>query len=64
MTREQFEALKATMPWTHQVTGHPQVGGLIRVINNRGEEVSIFDMVAFLDVITQKIATNPPKDTP
>lgn len=60
MTREQLEALKATMPWTHQVGGHPQVGGLVRVINNKGQEVDLFDMMAFLDYITKRITVEKP----
>ena len=59
MTKEQFEALKATMPWTHQVTGHPQIGGLVRVINNQGQEVDLFDMMHVLEIITAKLAKQP-----
>lgn len=62
MTKEQFEALKATMPWKHQVVPHPQMGGLVQVINNRGEEVSIMDMMLFLDSITARLAQQEPKE--
>lgn len=56
MTKEKFEALKATMPWTHQVGGHPQIGGLVRVVNNQGQEVDLFDMMFVLEIITAKLA--------
>lgn len=56
MTKEQLEALKATMPWKHRVLTHPQIGGLVEVIDNRGQEVPLFDMVAFLEVITARLA--------
>lgn len=60
MTKEQFEALRATFPWKHRVIPHPQAGGLIQVINNRGQEVSLLDMVAFLDTITEKLKPGVP----
>lgn len=54
--KARFEALKATMPWTHQVGGHPQIGGLVRVVNNQGQEVDLFDMMFVLDVVTARLA--------
>jgi hypothetical protein len=60
MTEEQFKAIQGTFPWTH-VIEPSGLGGVIRVLNRHGEEVSLFDMVAFLEVITQKLK---PKETP
>lgn len=64
MTKEQLEALKATMPWKHRVLTHPQLGGLVQVINNRGEEVPMFDMLAFLEVITARVAPEAKEEKP
>jgi hypothetical protein len=60
LNKEQIEALRATFPWKHRVVPHPQLGALVQVINNRGEEVSILDMVAFLDYITERIKPGVP----
>lgn len=55
MNKEHFEQLRATFPWKHRVIPHPQMGGLIQVINNRGQEVPLMDMVAFLDYISERL---------
>lgn len=54
--KARFEALKATMPWQHQVGGHPQIGGLVRLLNKNGQEVCIFDMMFMLEVLSTKLA--------
>ncbi len=54
MTEEQFKAIQGTFPWTH-VVQPSGLGGIVRVINRHGEEVPIFDMVAFLEIITHKL---------
>lgn len=55
MNDDQFKAAKATMPWTEHVfqTGR---GNIIQVIDNRGQEVPLFTMTAFLKLITAKLA--------
>jgi hypothetical protein len=60
MSDEEFKALQATFPWTHVV--HPSgLGGHVRVLNRHGQEVPIFDMIAFLELITRKLE---PKESP
>jgi hypothetical protein len=56
--QKEFEAIKATFPWTEQIiaTG---VGGVVRVLDNRGQEVSIFVMTRFLEMITRKLVNQP-----
>lgn len=55
MNDQQLEALKATFPWRTQVI-HSPVGGIVKVINRHGQEVPIFDMTNFLEVITNHMA--------
>lgn len=62
MTKEQFDALRSTFPWKHRVIPHPQMGGLIQVINRHGQEVSLMDMVAFLDTITERLKPGAPNE--
>lgn len=57
MTDEQFKAAKATMPWTErsvQIAGSRQV--IVQMIDNRGQEVPLFTMTAFLELISAKLA--------
>ena len=56
MTHEEYEHIKSTFPWTEQVVTVNGMGGLVRVLDNRGNEVSIFAMTKFLGMITRKIA--------
>lgn len=55
MDQAEFEAIKATFPWTERVitTG---VGGLVQVIDRNGNEVPLFTMTRFLMMITNKLA--------
>lgn len=55
MDQVEFEALKATFPWTER-TLQTRTGGLIQVLDNKGEEVPIFTMTRFLEMITKKLA--------
>lgn len=55
MNEEEFKKIQATMPWTHQVVPTTK-GGLVQVLDNRGQEVPIFTMINFLEVITRKLA--------
>jgi hypothetical protein len=54
MTDEQFKQLQATFPWTHTVRPSG-LGGHVQVINRFGQEVPLFDMIAFLEMITRKL---------
>lgn len=56
MTDAEYQALKATMPWTHRVLGGG-FGGQVQVLDKNGREVALFDMVKFLEFITAKITT-------
>jgi len=60
MTDAQFKAIQGTFPWTHTVQPSG-LGGIVRVMNRHNEEVPIFDMVAVLEVVTQKLK---PKEAP
>lgn len=59
MDTKEFEALKATFPWREQLI-QTSVGGLVRVLDNQGREVSIFAMTRFLEMITHKLAGATP----
>jgi len=67
MNDEEFQAVKATMPWTERMFRTPK-GGLVQVIDKNGAEVPMFTMTRFLVMITNKIAagaTEQPKaETP
>lgn len=57
MTQERLDAIKATFPWTkhiRQLDG--RIGGIVQVIDRNGNEVPIFDMTDFLEVLTLKMA--------
>lgn len=58
MTKEDYEKLRATMPWTER-TVHTRTGGLVQIIDNQGQEVPLFTITAFLDMITRMIANKP-----
>lgn len=62
MDQKEFDALKATFPWTERLiqTG---MGGLVQVIDNRGQEVPVFTMTRFLEMITQKLAVTETQKT-
>jgi hypothetical protein len=62
MTDEQYKAAKATMPWTERVIMNGR-HIIIQVIDNRGQEVPLFTMTAFLTMITAKLAQAPAKET-
>lgn len=56
MTQIEFDALKATMPWRTVVERYGPIGGLVRVLNCNNQEVPMFDMTGFLEIITERIA--------
>ena len=51
MTQQDLEALKATFPWRTQVV-RTNIGGLVQLIDSRGQEVPIFTMTALLEFVT------------
>jgi hypothetical protein len=55
MTREELAAAKATFPWTMRSTP-TRSGQKIQVIDNAGHEVSLFTMIALLEMVTRKMA--------
>lgn len=61
MDQAEFDALKATFPWTERITPTPLHGGLVQVINNRDEEVPLFTITRFLNLITTKLAAKAPE---
>jgi hypothetical protein len=56
MNQKEFDAIKATFPWTESILQVNGVGGMVRVLDNKGQEVSIFAMTRFLEMITRKLA--------
>ena len=63
MTAKQLEAIKATFPWRTEVVQTHAIGGLVKLIDRNGDEVPIFDMTGFLEVVTQKMARNLASDS-
>jgi hypothetical protein len=55
VTDADYQAVKATFPWTEHVVADGK-RTLVKVIDNAGNEVPIFTMTAFLTMITAKIA--------
>lgn len=55
MDQVEFEKLKATFPWTER-TLQTRSGGLVQVIDANGNEVPLFTMTRFLEMITAKLA--------
>jgi len=63
MTQEELDAITSTFPWTEQrvITPH---GGLIRMLDKNGNEVSLLAMTAFLQFISRKVAKNAEASAP
>ena len=61
MSPVEFEKLKATFPWTER-TLPTRSGGLVQVIDANGQEVPIFTMTRFLEMITKKLAAKPAEE--
>ena len=55
MDDKAFSELRKTFPWTHQQFVGPG-GGIVRVIDNAGQEVPLFTMIAFINTMTAKLA--------
>lgn len=58
MTQTEFEKIKATFPWTER-TFQTRSSCVVQVIDRNGNEVPLFVMTAFLEVITHKLALKP-----
>lgn len=54
MTEEQFNQLRATMPWREHVT-NTQRGAVIQIIDRNNLEVPLFVMTRFLTYITARL---------
>ena len=55
MNNEEYERLKATMPWRHEVHKNGK-GALIKLLDKDGQEVPLISLVHFMEFITGKIA--------
>lgn len=55
MNQAEFDKIKATFPWTERVY-QTRSGGVVQVIDRNGEEVPLFTITAFLEMITAKLA--------
>ena len=55
MNQAEFDAAKATFPWTERTSIINGVGGFIQVIDRNGHEVPLMVMTAFLQLITRKL---------
>lgn len=56
MTEQELQALKATMPWTQRSYQTPKGQVIFQMIDNRGQEVPLFSMLDFLEIVTTKMA--------
>lgn len=61
MDKAEFDALKATFPWTER-TIPTKAGGVVQVIDRNGNEVPLFTMTRFLEMITTKLAVKPAEE--
>lgn len=63
MNQVEFESIKSTFPWTERIVTAPGViGGLVQVIDRNGNEVPLFTMTRFLEMITSKLAPKPEEE--
>ena len=56
MTKEELAKIQSTFPWREEIYHANGIGGVVRMVNRDGHEVSIFTMTAFLQMITTKMA--------
>ena len=54
MDDQEFRAIQATFPWTQRII-HTRSGGLIQILDNKGQEVSLISMADFLTMITRRL---------
>ena len=62
MTPEKLGEIKKTFPWRTQMVQRGKTS-LVQVIDCNGQEVPIFDMTGFLEVVTLKMAAKPVTET-
>lgn len=60
MTEDEYKAARATMPWTEHSYQTPKGQVILQLIDNRGQEVPLFTMLAFVTMMTRMISTNKP----
>ncbi|UUZ75568.1 hypothetical protein LP414_28020 [Polaromonas sp. P1(28)-13] len=57
MTEEQIRALKATFPWKQRLLTIPhKQGGIVQMLDNKGQEVPLFTMLALIQALTERMA--------
>lgn len=56
MTDKEFNDLRDTFPWTMQQFIGPG-GGIVRMMDRHGNEVPIFSMTAFMEIMTRKLTS-------
>ena len=60
MEQAEYDAIKPTFPWTERTQVINGRGGFVQVIDVNGNEVPLFTMTKFLNMITRKLAFPPP----
>lgn len=55
MTNAEYQAAKATFPWTEHVVTQGR-HTIIKIVDNAGNEVPLFTMTKFLTMITAKLS--------
>lgn len=61
MEQVEYEAIKATFPWTERTQVIHGRGGFVQVIDKNGNEVPLFTMTKFLGMITRKLTSHVPE---
>lgn len=62
MNETTFKELQATMPWRQHSFQTPKGQVIIQIINKFGQEVQLLTMVAFIEMITAKLAARTEKE--
>jgi hypothetical protein len=63
MNQPEYDAVRATFPWSERVFSTPK-GGIVQVIDRNGNEVPLFTMTKFLTFITIRLAQANEAPTP
>lgn len=60
MTKEQLDALRATMPWREHLTTPPGMrGGLVQIVDRYNREVPLFVLTKFVVHISNRMTATP-----
>lgn len=51
----EFSELKKTFPWTEQTMVMNGVGGIVRMVDNAGNEVPLFHITGLLQSLTRQL---------